>query len=65
MTSTSIRKGRSKTASRKKSKNGFPISAAADSGMTRRGEQLTARSIDVNEMKIFDDVNMNTSVWSS
>jgi hypothetical protein len=33
-----------------------------NSGMTRHGEQLTARSMDVNEMKIFDEVNMNTSV---
>jgi hypothetical protein len=33
--------------------------------MTRRGEQLTVRSMDVNEMKIFDEVNMNTSVSRS
>jgi hypothetical protein len=59
---TSSRKDGSKTAPGKSQKMDSRYPPQRNSGMTRRGEQLIARSMDVNEMKILDEVKMNTSV---
>jgi hypothetical protein len=60
--SLSLRESKSLDVRQKAARSSTRYPPQRNSGMTRRGEQLTARSMDFNEMKIFDEVKMNTSV---